>query len=479
MSERLVQERLRKLEEIEALGIDPYPYRYDKGIPIAQARARFDDTSEGQEISVRGRTAAIRGHGKSAFLDLKDATGKIQLNIRADKLGEEGFKLYKLLDLGDIIGATGELFVTRTGELTVSVSELVLLCKSLRPPPEKWHGLKDVELRYRRRSVDLFTNPDVFETFMKRIKIVRLIRHFLEARGFVEVETPMMHAIAGGAAARPFVTHHNTLDIDLYLRIAPELYLKRLLVGGMEKVYEVNRNFRNEGISSKHNPEFTMLELYQAYADYEVMMELTQDLVMFLLGELSLGPRLTYGEMEIDFSTPWRRATYTELFEHIVGIGIEDESAVRKRALETEISVKDRTHFEIVHALFEALVEPTLINPTFVVDYPLPLCPLTKVKRGNPKLTERFEPYIACMEIGNAYSELNDPVDQARRFREQLADAAGEWARLDEDFLVALEYGMPPAGGLGIGIDRLVMLLTNNPSIRNVIFFPQLRPTTS
>lgn len=479
MTEKLVQDRLNKLEKLKAMGIDPYPYRYDGGIPVAEALAAFKDEATEGRVSVCGRISAIRAHGRSAFLDLRDSTGKIQLYIKSDQVGAPGFELYRLLDLGDIIGIEGELFKTRTGEVTVAVSGLTLLCKSLRPPPEKWHGLKDVEQRYRRRSVDLFSNQPVFETFLQRIRILSLMRQFLNGRGFVEVETPMMHAIAGGAAARPFITHHNALDIDLYLRIAPELYLKRLLVGGIEKVYEINRNFRNEGIDSRHNPEFTMLELYQAYVDYEVMMAITRELIMYLVGELGLGTKITFGDTELDLSTPWKRATYTELFETTAGVGIEDEEAVRKKAKGTDLEVEGRTHFEIVDALFRALVEPTLINPTFVLDYPLPLCPLTKAKRGNPKLTERFELYIAQMELANAYSELNDPVEQAARFKEQLADSTGEWAKLDEDFLLALEYGMPPAGGLGLGIDRLVMVLTNSRSIRDVIFFPLLRPASS
>ncbi len=479
MTEKLVQDRLTKLEKLKALGISAYPYRYDGGIAIDRALARLKNGVSGEQVRVCGRIAAIRAHGKSAFLDLRDSTGKIQLYVKHDRVGEQGFELYSLLDLGDIIGVEGELFKTRTGEITVAASELTLLCKSLRPPPEKWHGLKDVELRYRHRSVDLFSNHPVLETFLQRIRILKLMRQFLDARGFVEVETPMMHPVAGGAAARPFTTHHNALDIDLYLRIAPELYLKRLLVGGIEKVYEINRNFRNEGIDSRHNPEFTMLELYQAYADYEVMMELTEELVMYLVGELGLGTEVPFGDAVVDFSRPWKRATYTELFESIVGVGIEDEQAVRKKANEADLEVAGRTHFETVDALFKARVDTTLINPTFVVDYPLPLCPLTKAKRGNSKLTERFELYIAQMELANAYSELNDPIEQARRFKEQLADSVGEWAKLDEDFVSALEYGMPPAGGLGVGIDRLVMVLTNCRSIRDVIFFPLLKPRSS
>ena len=477
MSERLFEERLAKAGKLGERGIDPYGGRWDGAGPISKARAAWDPEREGAQVSVAGRITALRGHGKSAFVDITDWTGRIQAYIQKDRLGDETYSLLKLIDIGDIIGVTGGLHKTRTGEITIFADEMRFLCKSLRPLAEKWHGLKNIELRHRRRYLDLIANPDVMESFFKRVRIIRAIRSRLDSLGFVEVETPMMHPLATGAAARPFSTHHNALDIDLYLRIAPELYLKRLLVGGMERVYEINRNFRNEGISQKHNPEFTMLELYQAYSDYRGMMDVTEGIFAAAAEAVGLPGEIEFAGSTIDMSQPWARRTYRELFEEAAGCRMDDVQAVRAAA-EADVEVGAKPHLILVQDIFEALVEPRLINPTFVIDYPTPLCPLTKEKADDPEVSERFELFISGMEVANAYTELNDPVEQRKRFETQMegADQAGQ---LDEDFLLALEHGMPPAGGLGIGIDRLVMLLTGNESIREVILFPLLKPSAS
>ena len=475
MSEKLFDERLAKVEKLRELGVDPYGARFDGAIPAAEALGLYDPQAEGTETIVAGRITALRSHGKSAFLDITDRTGKIQVYLQKNRLGEEVYALADLLDIGDFLGVTGGLHKTRSGEITVFADSFRLLSKSLRPLPEKWHGLKDVETRHRRRYLDLIANREVMETFLKRIAIVKAIRVYLDSLGFLEVETPMMHTLATGAAALPFTTHHNTLDMDLYLRIAPELYLKRLLVGGMEKVYEINRNFRNEGISVKYNPEFTMLELYEAYSDYNGMMDITESIVAAAMAAAGVPEKIEFDGVEIDLSLPWAKKTYRDLLEKATGCTMEDEEGIRAVAAAAGVEVGSKPHFVLVQDLFEAMVEPELVNPTFVIDYPTPLCPLTKEKASDPSVAERFEIFVKGMELGNAYTELNDPIEQRRRFETQLEgnDQAGQ---LDEDFLLALEHGMPAAGGLGIGIDRLIMLLTGNRSIREVILFPLLRP---
>ncbi|MBM4080212.1 MAG: lysine--tRNA ligase, partial [Planctomycetes bacterium] len=392
-------------------------------------------------------------------------------------LTPEKLAVFDLLDGGDLIGVEGELLKTRTGEITIGVSDFTLLCKATLPPPEKWHGLQDVEIRYRRRYVDLFANPEVMQKFLTRIKIIKHIRRYLDERGFVEVETPMMQAIPGGATAKPFITHHNTLDLDLYLRISPELYLKRLLIGGMERVYEIGRNFRNEGISTRHNPEFTMMEIYQAYGDYHDMMALTEGLITSIVHELYGKWDIPFGEQTLNLTPPWRKATYRELLREHAGVDLFDAAAVLKKAQEVGLTTAALHSDVVAQGLFERFVEPNLKDPTFVLDYPTTICPLTRACENEPRLSQRFELYISAMEMANAYTELNDPVEQHKRFREQLGiDAESTSGRIDEDFVTAQKYGMPPAGGLGIGIDRLMMLLTNSLSIRDVILFPLLRP---
>jgi lysyl-tRNA synthetase, class II len=468
--------RTDKLRRIEELGLDPWGGRFDGHEPIAAVRARPHDGS--QRVRIAGRIVRRRGMGKAHFIDVKDWTGRIQVYLGKKEIGETGWALAQQLDLGDLVGVDGILKPTRTGELTIFADTLTFLGKSLLPHPDKWSGLADVEFRLRHRYLDLTYNPEVLERARKRITIVRTIRNYLDGRGFSEVETPTLQAVAGGAAARPFVTHHNALDIDLYLRIALELTLKRLLVGGMERVYEIGRVFRNEGISPRHNPEFTMLELYQAYGDYRSMMDLTEGLIVACVEALGQGLQLPYGGNAVDYTPPWRRACYADLFREHVGVPLDDADAVRARAAEAGLATAGKHPDVLVHELFEARVEEHLTGPVFVYDYPASLCPLTKRKRDNPAVAERFELYIRGMELANAYTELNDPVTQEATFRLQLAGLPEEesMARTDEDFLRALRYGMPPAGGLGVGIDRLAMLLTDAPSIRDVILFPLLRP---
>jgi len=471
VEERLEQERLRKLEALRQKGIDPYGSRFDGAAAIGEVTANYQ---EGRPARIAGRMLVVRNFGKAAFADVRDSTGKIQVYFRKDRLGEEGFELFGLLDLGDLIGVDGALAKTRTGEITLFAEKLRILSKALLPPPEKWHGLQNVEIRYRQRYVDLFANPEVMQTFRKRARIIAAIRRYLDARGFLEVETPMMQAIPGGAAARPFITHHNTLDMDLYMRVSPELFLKRLLVGGMERVYEINRNFRNEGISTRHNPEFTMMEVYQAYGDYRAMMDLTEGIVCAALDEIGVGREVQFGEHKLNFTAPWPRRKWNDLLKEYAGVGIEDEEGLRRRAQELG---RDPTGDKaaVADRLFEACAQHNLIQPTFVIDFPLALCPLTKQTPSDPTLTERFEPYAAAMELGNAYTELNDPLDQQQRLEKQIEQEPGQVRTVDGDFVRALKFGMPPAGGLGIGIDRLVMILTNSPCIRDVILFPLLR----
>ena len=479
MLEKVQADRQAKLDRIRELGVDPYGGRYDTAEAIAGILARYEDDKEGQAADAAGRLVLIRDMGRMIFAHVRDQSGQMQIGLRKNTLDETGWKLAKLLDLGDIIAVAGPLQRTRTGEITIWAERLTLLCKSLNPMPEKFHGLQDTETRYRRRYLDLMTNPDSMAAFRKRIEIIDHFREVLAGRGFVEVETPMMQAVYGGAAARPFVTHHNALDTDLFLRISPELYLKRLLVGGMEKVFEINRNFRNEGLDTRHNPEFTMLELYQAYADYHVMMDITEQLIATAAERIGGGAKLPYGDVEMDYAPPWRRAKYADLLAEHAGVDMADASAVRGKARELGIEESNKDDAVVVNELFEQTVERRLVQPTFVMDYPAELCPLTRRKPDRPDIAERFELYVAGMEIANAYTELTDPAVQEANFAAQLrGEAEGETMRvMDEDFITALRHGMPPAGGLGIGIDRVIMLLTNKQSIRDVVLFPMLRPT--
>ncbi len=488
--------RLDKLRQLEALGIDPWGQRFDGRTPIGEIRTLeplpFDDANpQGPRVVAAGRIVRHRTGGKLHFLELWDQSGRIQLMIRVNKVSELEWKVLNLLDLGDIVGVSGEFGKTKTGELTIQVDKLTFLTKSLEPHPKDVVGLGDTEYRLRHRYLDMIYTPETQTRIRQRVTIVRTIRNHLDAQGYVEVETPTLHAIAGGAAARPFATHHNALGLDLFVRIALELPLKRLLVGGLEKVYEIGRVFRNEGISPRHNPEFTMLELYCAYGDLFSIMDLTEGVFAACVDALGSGKILPYGDRQIDFTGPWPRVLYSDIFRQAVGVDLFDEAGVRAAATANNIHLELRDakagtstpkqHEVLVHELFEHLCEPKISEsdkPTFVYDYPAALCPLTKRKRDNPRLAERFELYIAGMELANAYTELNDPITQEATFREQLGgmNADDSMAKMDDDFIRALRHGMPPAGGLGIGIDRLVMLLTNTTTIRDVILFPLLRP---
>ena len=472
MADKLEQDRRSNLAAIRELGHNPYGQRFDGVQPIAEVAEAFEDGAQ-MRARVAGRMLAVRNFGKAAFADLHDRTGKIQVYFKKNALGGK-FDLFGLLDLGDIIGVEGKVERTRSGELTVFVDDFCVLCKALLPPPEKWHGLRDVEGRYRRRYVDLFANPESMGKFLARTRVIGAARRYLDERGFLEVETPMMQSIPGGAAARPFVTHHNALSMDLFLRVSPELFLKRLLVGGMERVYEINRNFRNEGISARHNPEFTMMEVYQAYADYNVMMDLTEGIFVESCRALRGDTKVLFGEEEIDLTPPWPRRTYADLLQEAAGVDLHDEDAIRAKA--RELGLDPEGHFHVVaDRLFDECAQDSLRQPTFVTDYPKALCPLTRLTEHDPDLAARFELFVAGMELANAYTELNDPADQEERFRAQVEQEEGQELCVDEDFVTALKYGMPPAGGLGIGIDRLVMLLTNSPTIREVILFPLLK----
>jgi lysyl-tRNA synthetase class 2 len=493
-----IQQRLKKLDLLRGMGINPFGGRFEAtdraGDVIARHGTATKDALEQSPVSatLAGRITALRRFGKAAFASLQDGVDSIQVYLKKDVLGDQGHALAELLDIGDWIGVSGTLFRTKTNELTVEVRQLTLLCKALRPLPEKWHGLTDVETRYRQRAVDLVANPDVKRIFVARSRIIQTIRTFLVGKGFLEVETPMMQPIPGGATARPFVTHHNALNADLYLRVAPELYLKRLIVGGMNRVFEINRNFRNEGISTIHNPEFTMLEFYMAYADYTDLLPLTEELIVELVEAIhgkdvqTVPYRLhanTNETVTLSFARPWKRMTYRDAVAERLGATIQeitDPSYVLGQAKRHQCELKGgESYWRLITLLFEQVVEPTLIQPTFITDFPVETSPLAKRRAGDPELTDRFELYIATREIANAFSELNDPLDQRQRFEAQMAERAKgdlEAQRLDEDFLRALEHGMPPTAGEGIGIDRLVMLLTNQTSIRDVILFPQLRP---
>ncbi len=466
------------MRRIEELGIDPWGHRLDDRMPIGEILELPTDQEERPKVRATGRIRLRRVKGKIHFIDIWDWTGQVQVMIGQKQVGEEGWALAENFDLGDLIAVEGEYGLTKVGERTIFAKKLYFMAKSLKEHPEKYHGMQDIETRLRQRYLDLVYTPETLERATKRVKIVRHIRSHLEKLGYFEVETPTLHAIAGGAAARPFTTHHNALDIELYLRIALELHLKRLLVGGIEKVYEIGRVFRNEGISHKHNPEFTMLELYEAYGDYRSMMDLTEGLVVSIIEMLGEGHKLQYTDATIDFSPPWQRATYAELFEQHVGVAMDDIDGLHKVAAEMDFPTEGKDTDVVIHHLFEEKVEDQLMGPVFVHDYPAALCPLTKRKRDNPKIAERFELYVHGMELANAYTELNDPVTQEQTFRQQLAGLPEEdsMAKMDDDFVLALRHGMPPAGGLGIGIDRLVMLLTNTQTIRDVILFPLLRP---
>ena len=483
----LIEQRIKKVSDLREMGIKPYGDPFEASDHAAELISKYAETTkevlEAEHItcSLAGRIMTMRDFGKAAFAHIQDSTGKIQIYLKRDVLGEK-HNLLKKLDIGDIIGIKGRLFRTKTNELTVEVETFSLLTKSIRPLPEKWHGLKDIETRYRQRYIDLIVNPEVRENFAKRSIIIRAVRDFLEARGFIEVETPMMHQIPGGATAKPFKTFHNALGIDLYLRIAPELYLKRLLVGGYERVYELNKNFRNEGISTRHNPEFSMLEFYIAYKDYNFLMSLTEELFSYAAMKAVGSMKIPYGDTEIDLTPPWPRVPMLEALEKN-GVPSEvftDAEKAKAWARANKIDIPNGSSMgKILDEIFKEKVEPFLIQPTFITDHPVELSPLAKRKADNPALVERFELFISAREIANAFSELNDPFDQRERFVEQVkAKQAGdeEAHEMDEDFIRALEIGMPPAAGEGIGIDRLVMLLTNSHSIRDVVLFPQLKP---
>jgi lysyl-tRNA synthetase class 2 len=474
-----VEDRRAKLKALRDAGIEPFPHSFPDVVASAEVHAKHDSLEAGEETDARyrvaGRVAARRGHGKAAFIDLVDRSGRLQLHARADVLGEESFERLVHLDLGDLVGAEGVAFKSRRGELSLRVEDWTLLAKSLRPPPEKYHGLEDVETRYRHRELDLIANEETRELFILRTRVVAAVRRWLDERGFLEVETPVLQPLYGGALARPFVTHHNALDRDFFLRIATELYLKRLIVGGLERVYELGKDFRNEGISHKHNPEFTMLEWYEAYADYNSIAAELEELVAYVAGEVGY-------EGEIDFTPPWRRITLRDAIREHTGLDVLElrdrgalVSAASERGIEVEVTA---TWAKLVDDLLSKQVEPKLVQPTFVVDYPVELSPFAKAHRSEPGLVERFECFAAGMEFSNAFTELNDPDDQRARFEHQLrqtAEGDEETQPFDEDYIQALEHGMPPTGGIGIGIDRLVMILSGRHSIREVVLFPAMR----
>lgn len=478
----LMLERRNKLEELQEAGVEVYNNEFDRTHTTAEIIANFEELEAAETtVKVSGRIMTVRDHGKSCFADLKDMEDQIQIYVREDNIGEQEYELFNKLDIGDFIGVEGVLFETGKGEKTISVRNYTLLSKSLRPLPEKWHGLQDVELRYRQRYLDLIVNSEVRETFMLRSKIIHKIRNYLEQeKSFLEVQTPLMHKIPGGADAEPFVTHHNALDTDLYMRIAPELYLKRLLIGGFEKVFELGKNMRNEGLSTKHNPEFTSLEVYEAYADYKDMMELTENLIKTVAKETLGTLEIEYDGQEIDL-TDWKEMTMLEAIKTYTGIDLAEVNLKEAKKLAEENNIeytKDTSRGEIINEFFEEHVEDKLIQPTFITQYPVEVSPLAKRNEENSNFTDRFELFIVGNELANAFSELNDPIDQKERFELQRKqkEAEDEDYMLDEDFIKALEYGMPPAGGLGIGVDRLIMFLTDSPSIREVILFPHLRP---
>lgn len=477
----LMKVRREKMDKIAAQGIEPFGRKYNFTHHAQTIIEKYAEL-EGQTVRIAGRLMAVRGHGKASFGHIMDMTGKVQVYFRQDVLGDTAYEQFHLLDIGDIVGIEGVVFTTQKGEISVKASSFEFLAKTLRPLPEKWHGLKDVETRYRQRYLDLIVNPEVRNNFVMRSKIIRAVRQLLDDRGFLEVETPMMHPIAGGAAAKPFITHHNALDMKLYMRIAPELYLKRLIVGGFEKVYELGRVFRNEGISIKHNPEFTMIELYQAYADYQDVMRLTEEVVAGVAQAVLGTTKITYQGQEIDLTPPWNRMTMPEAIKKFAGVDFNEVTTLEQaRAIADKLGVKyEKSHGigGILNNVFEEVAEHHLIQPTFIIGHPTEISPLAKRNKENPDITDRFEAFVFAREIANGFSELNDPIDQHGRFADQLNQRlAGddEAHMMDEDYITALEYGLPPTGGLGIGIDRLVMFLTDSYSIRDVLLFPHMR----
>ncbi|WP_026673650.1 lysine--tRNA ligase [Alkalihalobacterium bogoriense] len=480
--------RREKLKQMQDRGIDPFGGKFERTHTAKEMNVQFGDQSKEQldenenHVTLAGRVMTKRGKGKAGFAHIQDLTGQIQIYVRKDAVGDEAYDIFDTIDIGDIVGVSGVAFKTKVGELSIKVKTFTLLSKSLRPLPDKFHGLKDIEQRYRQRYVDLIVNPEVRDTFVVRSKILQSMRRYLDSRGYLEVETPTMHSIAGGASARPFITHHNALDMKLYMRIAIELHLKRLIVGGLEKVYEIGRVFRNEGVSTRHNPEFTMIELYEAYADYQDIMSLTEQLIAHIAQEVLGTTKVTYGDYEVDLQPEWKRLHMVDAIKEYAGVDfwqeMSDEEA-RKIAKEHKVPVKETmTYGHVVNEFFEHFVEEKLIQPTFIYGHPTAISPLAKKNPKDERFTDRFELFIVGREHANAFTELNDPIDQRGRFEDQLKEREqgdDEAHMMDEDFIEALEYGMPPTGGLGIGIDRLVMLLTNSPSIRDVLLFPQMR----
>lgn len=479
----LLRIRREKLKELQENGDDPFQKtNYSVTAHALDVVEQFDSL-EGKEVSLAGRLMSKRGMGKASFCDLQDQTGRVQCYVKLDEVGEESYAGFKKWDIGDLFGVTGEVFKTHRGEISIKAKSLTLLSKSLRPLPEKWHGLKDTDMRYRQRYLDLIVNPEVRDTFVKRSRILTEIRHFLDGRDFLEVETPVLHTQAGGAAARPFETHHNALDLDMFMRIALELHLKRLIVGGFERVYEIGRVFRNEGTDTKHNPEFTLLELYQAYTDIEGMMEITEEMIRTVAQKVLGTTKISYGGVDIDLGAPFKRIRMADAVKEYSGVDfteIKDIEAARKVADEHHVEYEQRHKVgDILNLFFDEYVEGNLVQPTFITDYPVEISPLAKRKPGEENLVERFELFIVGREHANAFSELNDPIDQRKRFEQQMElrkQGDEEACEIDEDFLAALEYGMPPTGGMGIGIDRLVMLLTGQESIRDVLLFPTMKP---
>ncbi|MCY9020759.1 lysine--tRNA ligase [Priestia megaterium] len=480
--------RREKMSNLRDQGIDPFGQRFERTHTSQQLISEYDELTKEQleenevPVSLAGRIMTKRGKGKAGFAHVQDLTGQIQLYVRKDAIGEERYEIFSSVDIGDLVGVEGVLFKTKVGELSIKVKDFTLLTKALRPLPDKYHGLKDIEQRYRQRYLDLITNPESKQTFISRSRIIQSMRRYLDNHGYLEVETPMMHSIAGGAAARPFVTHHNALDMELYMRIAIELHLKRLIVGGLEKVYEIGRVFRNEGVSTRHNPEFTMIELYEAYADYKDIMALTENLIAHIAQEVLGTTKIQYGDQEVDLTPEWTRLHMVDAIKQYTGVDFWGETSVEEaRALAKEHGVEITEHMQyghIVNEFFEQKVEEQLIQPTFIYGHPVEISPLAKKNAEDPRFTDRFELFIVAREHANAFTELNDPIDQRERFEAQLKEKEqgnDEAHEMDDDFIEALEYGMPPTGGLGIGIDRLVMLLTNAPSIRDVLLFPHMR----
>ena len=479
-----MQVRLDKMHKIEEKGWLPFGRRFEWTHHAADVDAQFDELSAAEaKVKMSGRIMAIRGHGKTCFMDMQDKTGRLQVYVRKDAIGEENYALIKMMDIGDTVGVTGTIFRTHMGEISIKAESIEMLSKALRPLPEKYHGLKDVEMRYRQRYVDLIVNPEVRDTFVKRSQIIKSVREVLDSHDFLEVETPILNTIAGGAAARPFISYHNTLDMQVYMRIAPELYLKRLIVGGMDRVYELGRVFRNEGIDNRHNPEFTSVEIYQAFADYRDMMDLTEEVVVKTAEKVLGTTKIVYEGTEIELASPWKRISMIDAVKEYSGKDFTNVTDIEEaRAMAKELNVEIEPSFgigKIINACFEEYVEDKLIQPTFITGHPKEISPLAKSNPENPEITDRFEAYIYGREICNGFTELNDPIDQKERFMKQVEErAAGdeEANMMDEDFVTALEYGLPPTGGLGIGIDRLVMFLTNSSTIRDVLFFPTMKP---